>query len=48
MPIEAKIVPPNLGATSPENSWNAYGNIVIGQFTADSRVGARNQCTPAD
>ena len=21
---------------------------VIGQFTADSRVGPRNQCTPAD
>ena len=45
MPIEAKIA-----AKSRRVSMENIQQVVtmIGQFTADSRVGSRNQCTPAD
>ena len=40
---------PNLGAASLENIQEVVEMVtVIGQYTADSRVGSRSQCTPAD
>ena len=37
------------GTPSPENIQEVVEMVtVIGQLAADSRVGSRNQCTPAD
>ena len=50
IPVEAKI-PAKPRRVSLENIQQVQVFkilIVIGQFTADGRVGPRNQCTPAD
>ena len=44
--IEAKIAAKTIDTRASRE--NIRQITVIGQFTADSRVGSRNQCTPAD